>query len=218
MEKNRVAPIMGIDRLRFGSDGKGITSLVTFYGCPLKCRFCLNPQCHRNITDSMYLQPEEVFNRIAIDELYYLASGGGVAFGGGEPLLYSNFIIDVLALGANKWNVTIETSLNIPFNQVNALLPYIKEMIVDIKDINPNIYKSYTQSENDIVLENLKYLAGNGYANIVLIRLPLIQGFNTIQDIENSRNFLTNLGYSNFDIFEYKTDFKYDRKREMYNS
>lgn len=218
MEKNRVAPIMGIDRLRFGSDGKGITSLVTFYGCPLKCRFCLNPQCHRNITDSMYLQPEEVFNRIAIDELYYLASGGGVAFGGGEPLLYSNFIIDVLALGANKWNVTIETSLNIPFNQVNALLPYIKEIIVDIKDINPNIYKSYTQSENDIVLENLKYLAGNGYANIVLIRLPLIQGFNTIQDIENSRNFLTNLGYSNFDIFEYKTDFKYDRKREMYNS
>lgn len=218
MEKNRVAPIMGIDRLRFGSDGKGITSLVTFYGCPLKCRFCLNPQCHRNITDSMYLQPEEVFNRIAVDELYYLASGGGVAFGGGEPLLYSNFIIDVLALGANKWNVTIETSLNIPFNQVNALLPYIKEMIVDIKDINPNIYKSYTQSENDIVLENLKYLAGNGYANIVLIRLPMIQGFNTIQDIENSRNFLTNLGYSNFDIFEYKTDFKYDRKREMYNS
>lgn len=207
MIKNRVAPIMGIDRLRFGTDGKGITSLVTFYGCPLKCRFCLNPQCHRNITDSMYLQPEEVFNRIAVDELYYLASGGGVAFGGGEPLLYSDFIIDVLALGANKWNVTIETSLNIPYKQVSVLLPHIKEIIIDIKDINPCIYKSYTLLENDNVLENLKRLARNGYANIVLVRIPLIHGYNTIKDIENSRYFLTNLGYSNFDVFEYKTDF-----------
>ena len=207
MEENRRAPIMGIDRLRFGTDGKGITSLVTFYGCPLKCRFCLNPQCHRNITDSMYLQPEEVFNRIAVDELYYLASGGGVAFGGGEPLLYSDFIIDVLALGANKWNVTIETSLNIPYKQVSVLLPHIKEIIIDIKDINPCIYKSYTLLENDNVLENLKRLARNGYANIVLVRIPLIHGYNTIKDIENSRYFLTNLGYSNFDVFEYKTDF-----------
>lgn len=166
MKKNRLAPIMGIDRLRFGSDGNGITSLVTFYGCPLKCRFCLNPQCHRNISYSMCLQPEEVFNRVAVDELYYLASGGGVTFGGGEPLLYSDFIIDILALGAKKWNVTIETSLNVPFKQVEILLSYIHQMIVDVKDINPQIYESYTQSKNDIVIENLKQLACNGYVSV----------------------------------------------------
>ena len=218
MEKNRRAPIMGIDRLRFGTDGKGITSLVTFYGCPLKCQYCLNPQCHRIITDSMYLRPEEVFNRIAIDELYYFASDGGVAFGGGEPLLYPGFIKDVLALGANKWNVTIETSLNVPYKHVYVLLSYIKEMIVDIKDVNPRIYYSYTQSKNDAVLENLRQLARNGYVNNVLIRIPLIQGYNTMRDIENSKNFLSYLGYSNFDIFEYKTDFRYDRKRKMCNT
>ena len=215
MKRNRIAPIMGIDRLRFGTDGKGITSLVTFYGCPLKCHFCLNSQCHRKITDSMYIQSEEVFNRIAVDELYYLASGGGVTFGGGEPLLYSDFIIDVLALGANKWNITIETSLNVPYKQINSLLPYINELIVDIKDINPLIYKSYTLSENDNVLNNLSHLAHYGCANKVLTRIPLIKGYNTNRDIENSKNFLINLGYSNFDIFEYKTDFRYDGKRKM---
>lgn len=218
MEKNRLAPIMGIDRLRFGTDGKGITTLVTFYGCPLNCQCCLNPQCHRIISDSMYLRPEEVFNRIAVDELYYLASGGGVTFGGGEPLLYSDFIIDVLVLGADKWNITIETSLNVPYKQICVLLPYVKEMIVDIKDINPRIYKSYTQSENDNVVENLKLLASNWCVNNVLIRIPLIKGYNTNSDIENSKKFLTHLGYSNFDVFEYKTEFRYDRKREMYNS
>lgn len=166
----------------------------------------------------MYLQPEEVFNKIAVDELYYLASGGGVAFGGGEPLLYSDFIIDILVLGADKWNVTIETSLNVPYKQVSALLPYVKEIIVDIKDINPQIYKSYTQSENDCVVENLKLLATNWCVNNVLLRVPLIKGYNTNRDIENSKKFLSNLGYSNFDVFEYKTDFRNDRKREMYNS
>lgn len=218
MEENRRAPIMGIDRLRFGTDGKGITTLVTFYGCPLNCYYCLNSQCHRHIVDSMYLRPEEVFNRIAVDELYYLASSGGVTFGGGEPLLYSDFIIDVLVLGADKWNVTIETSLNVPYKQVSALFPYVKEIIVDIKDTNPQIYKSYTQSKNDNVVENLKLLATNWCVKNVLLRIPLIKGYNTNSNIDNSKKFLAHLGYSNFDVFEYKTDFRYDRKREMYNS
>ena len=215
MKKNSLAPIMGIDRLRFGTDGNGITSLVTFYGCPLQCRYCLNPQCHRKISDSMYLQPQEVFGKTAIDELYYLATGGGVTFGGGEPLLYSDFIIEVLSLGANKWTVTIETSLNVSYKHVGILLPYIKELIVDIKDVNPQIYKSYTQADNDKVLENLSLLASTGYANNVLVRIPLIKGYNTSRDIENSKNFLTSIGYSKFDVFEYNTDFRYDRKRKM---
>lgn len=212
---NRLAPIMGIDRLRFGTDGNGITTLVTFYGCPLNCQYCLNPQCHNKISNSMYLRPKEVFNRIAIDELYYLASGGGVTFGGGEPLLYSDFIIDVISLGADKWNVTIETSLNVPYIQVSALLPYIKELIVDVKDVKPQIYKSYTCSDNDVVLENLRILSHNGYANDVMIRIPLIKGYNTNRDVDNSKDFLTRMGYSNFDVFEYKTDLRYDRKGEM---
>ena len=101
------------------------------------------------------------------------------------------------------------------FHLEMILLPYINELIVDIKDINPLIYKSYTLSENDNVLNNLSHLAHYGCANKVLTRIPLIKGYNTNRDIENSKNFLTNLGYSNFDIFEYKTDFRYDGKRKM---
>lgn len=122
MTTNNVAPIMGIDRLRMGTDGNGITSLVTFYGCPLKCVFCLNPQCHRSMDKAMYLKPVEVYKRVAVDELYYLATGGGITFGGGEPLLYSKFIIDVLKQGAKDWNTTIETSLNLPYKQFAILL------------------------------------------------------------------------------------------------
>ena len=36
------APIFAISRLRMGTDGSGITTLVTFMGCPLQCKYCLN--------------------------------------------------------------------------------------------------------------------------------------------------------------------------------
>lgn len=204
---------MGVDRLRMGTDGNGITSLVTFYGCPLKCRFCLNPQCHRDISNIKLSQPNEVYNMVAIDELYYLATGGGVTFGGGEPLLYSEFIIKILELGAKKWNVTIETSLNVPFEKIKVLLPYINEMIVDVKDVNPQIYKLYTQTSNNVVLENLKLLADSGFAEKMLVRIPLINGYNKQADIQYSKRILEDMGYSTFDFFEYKTDNRYERKR-----
>ena len=213
MERNSFAPVMGVDRLRMGTDGNGITSLVTFYGCPLKCRFCLNSQCHRDLSEVLFSQSDEVYNTVIADELYYLATGGGVTFGGGEPLLYSDFIISVLELGAKNWNVTIETSLNVPFEQIDVLLPYINEMIVDIKDVNPRIYRLYTQSSNQIVIDNLKRLADGGYADKVTIRIPLIKGYNTDSDRLSSKTFLEEHGYSTFNLFEYKTDFSHERKR-----
>ena len=207
---NSLAPVMGIDRLRMGTDGNGITSLVTFYGCPLKCRFCLNPQCHRDISNIKLSRPDDVYDMVAIDELYYLATEGGVTFGGGEPLLYSDFIFDILELGAKKWNITIETSLNVPFERIRVLLPYINEIIVDVKDINPQIYERYTQSSNKVVLENLKLLATSGYAEKMLVRIPLINGYNKQDDIQKSKSFLEDMGYSAFDLFEYKTDNSYE--------
>lgn len=211
MKKNNLAPIMGVDRLRVGTDGNGITSLVTFYGCPLKCSFCLNPQCHRDISNIKLSRPEDVYDIVAIDELYYLATEGGVTFGGGEPLLYSDFIVNILELGAKKWNITIETSLSVPFERIKVLLPYINEMIVDVKDINPQIYELYTQSSNKVVLDNLKQLANGGYAEKMMVRIPFINGYNKQDDIQKSKHFLENIGYSTFDIFEYKTDNRYER-------
>ena len=215
MKKNNFAPILGINRLRMRTDGKGITSLVTFYGCPLKCQFCLNPQCHRDISEDFYLQADELYNRVAIDELYFLATGGGITFGGGEPLLYSEYILNVLHLGAKKWNVTIETSLNVSYKQLKVLLSYANELIVDIIDINPQIYKSYTQSDNNAVIENLKIMAGIGFANNVTIRIPRIKGYNCDSDTLKSKMFLQRLGYSKFDFFDYKIDIADEREREM---
>ena len=56
--------IMGIDRLRMGTDGHGVTALVAFYGCPLRCKYCLNPECHNSDARIKQMLPEEVMEEI----------------------------------------------------------------------------------------------------------------------------------------------------------
>ena len=43
-EKEALPRVVGIARHRLVTDGEGVTTLVAFHGCPLRCRYCLNPQ------------------------------------------------------------------------------------------------------------------------------------------------------------------------------
>lgn len=199
----KVADILKVDRLRMGTDGPGITTLIAFYKCPLNCKYCINPKCHKNDSNSQ-ISAIELYKSIKIDQLYFVATGGGLTFGGGEPLLQASFIQDVLELGAKKWHTTIETSLNVPIEEWYSLIDYVDEWIVDVKDMNPSIYKCYTRKDNAVVIANLKKFVGLGLEERVLIRLPLIKGFNTETDIHSSYNKLVQMGYSRFDVFSYK--------------
>lgn len=197
------ANVLMIDRLRMGTDGNGITTLVGFYGCPLRCEYCINDQCHASDSDSA-MTSIDLYNRTKIDQLYFKATGGGLTFGGGEPLLNAEFISEVMELGAKEWHTTIETSLNVPIEKWKCLIEYIDEYIVDVKDMNPAIYKSYTNYNNDVVINNLKELELWGLSEKVLVRLPLIHDFNNYEDIQRSRKKLTEIGYSRFNEFKYK--------------
>lgn len=200
------ASILGISRLRIGTDGNGITTLVAFHGCPLECVFCLNPRCKDIDAMVSKMKPEEVMDELKKDELYYIATKGGVTFGGGEPFLYTLFIKDVLDLGAKEWHVTIETSLNVPNENIEPLLPYIDEYIIDVKDMDGAIYSQYTKRSNELVKSNLKWLIDKGLAERILCRIPLIPGYNDETHQEKSKEVLEKMGISRFELFTYKTD------------
>lgn len=208
------AAILGIDRLRMGTDGHGITALVAFHGCPLWCRYCLNPKCHDSDAKVKRMLPEDVMEEIKKDELYYIGTKGGVTFGGGEPLLHSRYIVDILELGAKEWNVTVETSLNVPRQHLELLLPYIDEYIIDIKDMNPEIYSRYTGISNDIVKDNLKWLVNNGVAKKIVCRIPLIHRYNNTTDQQKSQLELTRMGIERFDFFEYRIPENNNKEKE----
>lgn len=199
--------IIGINRYRIQSDGRGIRTLIGFHGCPLRCKYCLNPQCFSKdgkLTVDFDYVAEEVYK----DELYYRITNGGVTFGGGEPLLHSEDMLRLITeYGFNELNISIETSLNVNLSNLETVYKHIDKWFIDIKDMNLIIYKNYTGIDNNKVKSNLQWMVEHGVRKEdVVIRVPLISGYNNEQDIKNSICELKNIGFSQFDIFRYKID------------
>lgn len=203
MQSEITAPLIAINRHRLTTDGEGVTTLVAFHGCPLRCEYCLNAQCLQADGVWCRLTPGELYSEVEIDDLYFMATGGGICFGGGEPLLRSDFIKAFAEIMNPEWKLTIETSLNVPLENVKAIASLVQMWYVDIKDMNPNIYKAYGCKENKQVVSNLQWLAVNGYADKVIIRLPLIPEYNTDEDRQQSQQQLEEMGFTNFDKFNY---------------
>ena len=197
------APVVTWARHRIACDGEGITTLVCFYGCPLQCRYCINPFTHAEGTKYSNMTPQELYEQVRQDELYFLATGGGVTFGGGEPLLYPEFISQFRQLCGDGWHLCAETSLHVPWEHVRQAAACVDVFYVDCKDTNPDIYRSYTGSDNRLMLENLQKLVQLIPPERIILRLPLIRGYNTEEDRQRSKAMLENMGIVHFDLFEY---------------
>lgn len=200
------APVITFSRLRMTTDGEGITTLVIFHDCPLRCKYCLNPFSFAPDTKREELTPHQLYDRVKIDDLYFVATGGGVTFGGGEPLLRADFLKEFRALCGDRWHLCAETSLNVPAEAVRTAADCMDMFYVDCKDTNPEIYKAYTGIQNAQMLENLRTLISLAGTERVVVRVPLIPGYNTESDREKSRALLESMGVTQFDFFTYKTE------------
>ena len=197
------APLIAISRHRLTVDGNGVTTLVCFHGCPLHCQYCLNSQCLDPQGVWKMVTPEELLDITRIDDLYFQATGGGICFGGGEPLLRSTFIRDFCEHCPKEWNIYLESSLNVDRHHLESLVPFISHYYIDVKDMAPDIYQRYTTQSSEKMLANLKWLADQGQQDKVTIRLPLIPAFNADADRQRSRLQLEDLGFTDFDLFDY---------------
>ena len=200
----QTAPLIAVARHRLTVDGEGVTTLVAFHGCTLHCQYCLNAQCLQ--PDGLWrtVTPDELLDEVMIDNLYFLATGGGVTFGGGEPAIRSEFIEAFCRIAPPEWHMTLETALNVERHHLERLLPHIHEYYIDIKDVNPDIYNSYTGQDNSRTLDNLQWLLQHdGMADRILVRVPHIPDFNNDEDVQRTRDYLTDLGITRIDEFSY---------------
>lgn len=196
------ARISTIARHRIGLDGFGVVTLVVMNGCPLRCCYCLNRFALEG--KSSTFTPDGLLERVKQDNLYYLASGGGITFGGGEPLLWAAFIKDFCSICNTDWTISVETSLNVPSENLESIAEEVDLFIIDIKDMDNEIYRSYTGTGNERVLMNLRYLSENGFSEKCIIRLPLIPSYNTEENISSSKQILEGMGFTRFNIFNYR--------------
>ncbi len=198
------APVIACARHRMTVDGDGVTTLVCFHGCPLRCKWCINPFSFAPDTRRVDMTPQQLYDKVKIDQLYFLATGGGVTFGGGEPLLYAPFLEMFRTICGPQWHLCAETSLNVPWENVEIAASCIDQFFIDCKDTNSEIYRAYTGRDNARMLENLERLVALTGPERIVVRLPLIGQFNTDADRDRSQRLLETMGLTQFDRFTYR--------------
>ena len=126
-------PVIGIERLRMQTDGTGVRTLIGTHGCPLRCQYCLNPQSWNGTKKPTLYTPEQLFQKVFIDNIYFQATNGGITIGGGEPLLYIDALSQFVDMCPNNWNLWIETALNVSCDSVIQASNLFDHFLIDIK-------------------------------------------------------------------------------------
>lgn len=200
-----ILPIIGIVRLRMGSDGKGIRTLIGTYGCPLRCGYCLNPHSWDGSLPPYFCTPEELYEAVRIDNLYFRATDGGITMGGGEPLLHMDGIEAFAALCPEAWSLWAETALHVGRECVERAARVFDHFIVDIKTADAEIYKNYTGRELQTALDNLLYLRDRVGARRITVRVPLIPGYADEDSQRESIRRIREMGFEDIDALVYTT-------------
>ncbi|MCR4607445.1 MAG: radical SAM protein [Oscillospiraceae bacterium] len=195
-------PLLSISRLRMGTDGEGVTTLVAGAGCPLRCRWCINGKLLSEVP-AENVSADELLDRVKTDDLYFQVTGGGITFGGGESLLHVPFIRRFREICHPQWKIYAETSLSIPEENVILAADAVSSFIVDCKDMNEDIYRRYTCGDAKLMKRNLRLLLDLAGPGRIKVRVPLIPQFNTANDQEKSVAELKAMGIENIEIFDY---------------
>ena len=95
----------------------------------------------------------EVLDEVEKDSSFYRSTGGGMSIRGGELMLQPDFSAALLD-GAHKRgiNTAIETACNVPWANLQKVLPHVDTMLHDHKLTIPERHKKWTGAGNERIL------------------------------------------------------------------
>lgn len=174
------------------NDGPGIRTTVFLKGCPLRCRWCHNPEGmafapqilkKKNGAEEICgerVSPRELAGRLLRNERIFRMNEGGVTFTGGEPLAQPQFLFETMALLKGRVHIALETSAHAPPEIFRRAAELADLILIDCKSCDPEVHKKFTGVGNARILENLKYLCRSGAEFVA--RVPLIPSVNDTRE------------------------------------
>lgn len=120
-------------------------------------------------------------------------SGGGVTICGGEPLMHTDYLCEVLnELSKRGFHRTVDTTLFASPEKVKKVAERCELFLVDLKLMDSAKHRFYTQVGNEQILSNIRLLSEIGYP--FWIRIPFIAGVNADEEnLTASAEFLSTL-------------------------
>lgn len=173
----------------FGTlDGPGIRFVVFTQGCPLRCKFCHNPDTWK-IGEGREVTVSELLSEFGKNRDFY--KSGGITVTGGEPLIQLDFVTELFR-EAKKRNIhtCLDTS-GITYSEKEAknyvkLLDFTDLVMLDIKHICCTSHKELTGMGNESVLSFAKLVSEQN--------IPLWIRTVIIKNITDNENDLLKLG------------------------
>ncbi len=183
----------------FGTvDGPGIRFVVFMQGCPMRCKYCHNPDTW-HMDSGTEVQAEDVVAN-ALRYKNYFTGGGGITVSGGEPLLQIDFIIEVFTLAKqNGLHTALDTS-GITFNAFDSacvekhkkLLTVTDLVLLDIKHIDDKKHFELTGHGNQNTLCFAEFISKQGVP--LWLRHVLVPGINDdVVSLKRLRTFIDRL-------------------------
>jgi len=203
-------------------DGPGIRTSIFLKGCPMACLWCHNPESQkpepeymmreRKFDGKIYkekelvgkeMSPQEVMKEINKDRVYYEESGGGVTFSGGEPLMQSAFLKDVLtACKKEEYHTALDTSGHANGTVMDEVIELTDLFLFDLKLMDDADHLKYTGISNQLSLKNLDLIIEAGKE--VIIRFPVIPGITDTEDnISKIANHMKQRDIKRIDLLPY---------------
>lgn len=142
-------------------DGPGIRFVVFTQGCPLRCKYCHNPDTWSFDTNKPMLV-KEIFEQY--EGVKEFVKNGGITVTGGEPLMQIPFVTELFKTAHKKGIHTALDTSGVVFDKTNTakideLLKYTNLVLLDIKHIDDEEHKKLTGLSNKNVLDFAQYLS-----------------------------------------------------------
>jgi len=149
------------------------------------------------------IEDGELLRILAEDRDFYDASGGGVTFSGGEPLLQAEALASLLPeLRRAGMHVAVETAGFVAPDRLALLGDGVDLYLYDVKCMDPERHRLGTGEDNRLILRNLDFLARSGVP--VVVRVPVIPGFNdTRDDVAAIAAHVAGLGLARMDLLPF---------------
>ncbi len=135
----------------------------------------------------------EIMETIEKERIFFDQSGGGVTFSGGEPLLHSKMLVELLdECGRRGIHRAVDTAGNVSTDIILEVAKRTDLFLYDLKMMDAGSHLEWTKAGNERILANLKAISEKE-AHII-IRIPIIGGVNdTDQNIEQTAAFIARL-------------------------
>lgn len=122
---------------------------------------------------------DDVLRTVEQDAAFYSRSGGGMTLSGGEPLMQADFALALLREARRRRIKTaVETCGMVPWKTLEEAAGNLNYVLYDIKHMDAAIHEAQTGASNDVILGNFRRLAELDPAKPILVRTPVIPGFN----------------------------------------